>query len=123
MLFSTRHRRVLKEERAMARTGIRVVGLLFFAFIIGLFLLPAATIPASPCPKVTIAGPWVFTREAGKPQTQEVFFSIPNLNNHFSLRIVNGDANGTHRVSSATITLNGTQIAGPSDFNQQVALR
>ena len=38
----------------------------------------------------------------------------------FVLHIQNGDGQGT-RVSSATIVLNGTQIAGPSDFSEQVA--
>jgi hypothetical protein len=35
--------------------------------------------------------------------------------------MVNGNADGTNRISSASISLNGTQIIGPSDLNQQVA--
>src|SRR5262249_2075528 len=37
------------------------------------------------------------------------------------LIIVNGNADGSNRVSSARIALNGVQILGPSDFNQHVA--
>ncbi len=37
------------------------------------------------------------------------------------LRVQNGEANGTHRVSSATIWLNGAQVAGPSDFGLGVS--
>jgi hypothetical protein len=34
---------------------------------------------------------------------------------------VNGAANGSNRVSSATIKVDNVQVAGPSDFNQNVA--
>src|SRR5262249_22996408 len=37
------------------------------------------------------------------------------------LRITNGDANGQNRISSATIKLNGVQVAGPADFGQNVS--
>lgn len=38
----------------------------------------------------------------------------------YTLVITSGDANGDHRASSARVVLNGIEIAGPSDFNQQV---
>ena len=34
--------------------------------------------------------------------------------------VVNGKADGTQRISSALISLNGQQIVGPRDFNQQI---
>lgn len=40
----------------------------------------------------------------------------------YTLHIVNGNADGTKRISSARVTLNGTEIAGPSDFGQNVAV-
>lgn len=40
----------------------------------------------------------------------------------YTLHIVNGHANGTNRISSARVTLNGTEIAGPNDFGQNVAV-
>src|SRR4029079_12046994 len=39
----------------------------------------------------------------------------------FRMTIQNGEADGTCRVSSAWVEVNGTQVAGPSDFNQNVA--
>jgi hypothetical protein len=35
------------------------------------------------------------------------------------LRVVNGEPDGTRRVSSATITINGNQLLGPADLNQK----
>jgi hypothetical protein len=35
---------------------------------------------------------------------------------------VNGNADGTHGISSATVKVNGTQILGLSDFGQNVAV-
>jgi uncharacterized protein YjdB len=40
----------------------------------------------------------------------------------YTIHIVNGQADGTKRISSATIKLNGVQVAGPSDFGQNVAV-
>ena len=40
----------------------------------------------------------------------------------YALVVVNGDDSGNGRVSSATLTLDGTQILGPSDFSQSVGL-
>jgi hypothetical protein len=39
----------------------------------------------------------------------------------FQLNIQNGDSSGNHRISSGWIYINGTQVVGPSDFNQNVA--
>ena len=38
----------------------------------------------------------------------------------YTLRIVSGDRSGKNRVSSAEIRLNGSLVAGPNRFNQQV---
>ena len=61
-----------------------------------------------------------FTRGTGPPQTESRSFSVPASAGAFVVKIVNGERGGRNRVSSARIRLNGTSIAGPSDFNQQV---
>lgn len=67
-------------------------------------------------------GPQQYTRTAGPPnQFTETIALPPTLVAPFRLHVQNGDPDGSNRVSSATLTLNGTQVAGPSDFNQQVA--
>jgi RHS repeat-associated protein len=39
----------------------------------------------------------------------------------FRLHIQNGEPNGTHRVSSATVEVNGVEVVKPHDLNQNVA--
>jgi hypothetical protein len=73
-----------------------------------------------------VFGPTTYTRTTGAPNQYTTTFSAPSwIVSPYDLHIVNGDASGTNRVygaiSSATITLNGVQVAGPSDFNQNVA--
>lgn len=68
-----------------------------------------------------IYGPETFTREAGAPQTATREFSAPNAGTEYTLIIRSGQ-DGSGRVSSATIAVNGVVIAGPSDFNQQTGL-
>lgn len=67
-------------------------------------------------------GPTQYTRTSGPPnQFMETIPLPPTLAAPFRLHIQNGNPDGSHRLSSATITLNGTQVAGPSDFSQHVA--
>ncbi len=69
-----------------------------------------------------VFGPQQYTRTAGPPnQFTDNFPLPPTLAAPFRLHVQNGNPDGSNRISSATITLNGTQAAGPSDFNQQVA--
>src|SRR5713101_7997501 len=64
-------------------------------------------------------GPKRYTRTAGRPQTFTETF--PRCGGApCQLVVVNGSADGSHRVSVASIFLDGVRILGPSDFNQQV---
>jgi hypothetical protein len=67
-------------------------------------------------------GPQQFLRTTGSPNDYTVTITVPaSITSPYNLHIQNGNADGTNRVSSATICINGTQVAGPSDFNQNVA--
>ncbi|MBI3722020.1 MAG: hypothetical protein HY248_05655, partial [Fimbriimonas ginsengisoli] len=69
-----------------------------------------------------IFGPTQYVRTSGPPnQFTEDIAVPPTLSAPFRLHVQNGNSDGTLRISSATIVLNGVQVAGPSDFNQQVA--
>lgn len=68
-----------------------------------------------------VFGPKRYTRSTGKPQTFTDTFQNCETAAQYDLVVVNGDPDGSNRVSSATILLNGTEVVGPSDFNQNVA--
>src|SRR5882724_11588047 len=73
-------------------------------------------------PSTPIFGPTTYTRTTGAPNQYTTTFTLPAwIANPYDLHIVNGSPTGSDRISSATITLNGVQVAGPSDFNQNVA--
>src|ERR1043166_1459999 len=69
----------------------------------------------------TVYGPRRFDRQTGQAVNVVENFSIPSdAAAPFSIQIQNGDANGSNRVSSATIRLNGADVFKPANFNQTV---
>ena len=66
-----------------------------------------------------VFGPQTVTRAKGAPVT--VGFTLAGYGPGAVLHVVNGDANGDNRASSAEITLDGTSIVSPSSFSRQVA--
>lgn len=91
-------------------------GLLLVVGLVIFFALPCYT------GEYTIFGPSRHDRGTGKPVAESGTFTSPVTGSDFTLKLHNGDDQGGSRVSSAAITLNGSQILGPSDFNQQVGL-
>jgi RHS repeat-associated protein len=73
--------------------------------------------------QAVLFGPKSYTRTAGPPNEVTDTFTLPSgTTAPYTLHLVNGNPDGTKRVSSATVTLNGAQILSPSDFNQNVAV-
>ncbi len=64
-----------------------------------------------------------YLREAAAPETVTDTFSVLNPATTWVLRVVNGSPNDprTPRISSATISLNGSQVLRPQQFNQTVS--
>jgi hypothetical protein len=62
-----------------------------------------------------------YVRAGGTPVATGDTFTVKDATIPYVITIVNGDQHGGKRVSSATITLNGTVVAGPDVFNQGVA--
>ncbi|MEE8575039.1 MAG: Ig-like domain-containing protein, partial [Thermodesulfobacteriota bacterium] len=61
-----------------------------------------------------------FHRTSGSPVTETGSFTVDNPNSTYTLQIYNGtmEDSEVEFVSSSTISINGTQIVGPSEFNQ-----
>ena len=85
--------------------------------VLALALL-ATILPLSSAAQMTPAfGPKQYMRHTGAPQTfQETFQHCGTQ--ACRIVIVNGNSDGSDRVSSASIYLNGVLVVGPSDFNQ-----
>ncbi len=78
--------------------------------------------PAQSGSNMTIFGPRRFDRTTGQPNQYMEQFSLPSgVTSPYTLHIQNGAADGSSRVSSATVKLNGIDILTPSDLNQNVA--
>src|SRR5436305_466272 len=63
----------------------------------------------------TAFGPKTYVRDTGAPVTVSDSFSVLNPSTTYTLRVTN---NG---ISSGVISINGVQIVGPDDFNQNVS--
>src|SRR5258705_72767 len=70
----------------------------------------------------TVFGPKNYVRGTGAPVTVTDTFSVLNPTTQYTLKAFNGGLQNstTELVSSSVVTLNGVQVLGPSDFNQNV---
>ena len=65
----------------------------------------------------------LYRRETGEPFTEVVRFNVASTAGApHKIRIYNGNPDGTERVSSGTVLLNGTYVVVQSDLNQQVGV-
>src|SRR6266511_2740011 len=68
-------------------------------------------------------GPQKYVRTTGAKDVYTAKINVPAwLASPFRLHVDNGNADGTNRVSSATIDINGTTVLSQSDFNQNAAM-
>ena len=75
-----------------------------------LWFLSPSRLPAQ-AQSQTVFGPQQFERTTGPPNLFTETFTVPtNVGPPFQLHIDNGLPDGTKRVSSATITLNGVRV-------------
>ena len=105
---------MVPSSRCLAPSPLALLGLLLLCL--------AALPPPARAVEQLLFGPVTYTRASGPPnQFQESIALPPTLTAPFRLHVQNGNPDGSHRISRATVTLNGTQVAGPPDFNQHVA--
>lgn len=99
----------------------RAIGPTLFADLLALSLSGLGT--GAPQAQTVLFGPQTYQRTAGPPNQFTDTFTLPaGTTLPYTLHVVNGNADGTKRISSATVKLNGTQILGPSYFGQNVAI-
>jgi len=70
----------------------------------------------------TAFGPQNYTRGTGDPVTVTNTFNVLNPNTQYTLKVFNGGLQDTptELVSSGFVTVNGVQVVGPNNFNQNV---
>src|SRR5881628_669600 len=83
---------------------------------LGLFLIWGNLTQAAP-----IFGPKEFRRQPGAPDETVETFDLRLTASKFKLIVKNGLPDGSHRTSSAIVTLNGAQIIGPNTLNQHIS--
>ncbi len=85
--------------------------------------LPTTKQPATnAATEIAFFGPKKFVRTTGPKNVYTVAVDVPSwLKSPFRLHVQNGEADGTFRVSSATVKINNTEILRQSDFNQNTA--
>ena len=77
---------------------------------------------AMPDPTFIVFGPRQYERARGAPVTVTEHFTLPaGAKSPAYLCVRNGEPDGTRRNSASTVTLNGVQVVGQSNLNQQVA--
>ena len=88
-----------------------------FALIVAALAAPAFAGAAD-----LVLGPVTIQRGTGAPTVFNYTFTAPESNHGFVLKVYNGGLEDTtyELVSSSTITLNGTEILGPNNFNQHI---
>src|SRR5215472_10280704 len=120
-------------ENRNAFTRVQCLCILALATLLSLILPTSAAaqmtrtrrvtrrLPPLPGGSVSVAfGPKVYSREAGPPNTFTDSFIHCGTGQQCQIVVMNGNADGSDRISSASISVNGVEIIGPSDFNQNV---
>jgi len=87
-----------------------------FVFFVSSILLFEVNSYAASSP---LFGPKKYDRTTGAPNVYTDGFEVCSIGASYSLVVENGEA-GANRVSSASITLNGTEVVAEKDFNQKV---
>lgn len=88
------------------------VKLLMMLLMLGAFYTPSVL-------ALQVVAEQRFDSLTGEPVSAEMVFNGSGYAD-FVLKVQNGAADGTGRISSAIVNLNGVKIFGPADFNQNV---
>lgn len=112
------HRGAASASRVIEATGSNTVEVRATGTS-GTFL--TLSVVQEPDPTYTVFGPKTYVRETGAPVTLTEQFTLqPGAGGPYRLHVVNGNPDGTQRLASAQVRLNGVNVMTSSDLNQQV---
>lgn len=89
-----------------------------FPFLILLLLVVPTLLFSKMAP---VFGPKQYIRDLAKPEAVVDSFQNCEPAAQYQIVVTNGNPGNTDRVSSASISLNGTEVIGAQDFNQKVS--
>jgi hypothetical protein len=116
-----RRRLFAQNGRPSAMQSTKLYSILRRILLLGLIGIPSSTSAGT----YALHGPEMYQRGTGSLVTVTHTFTVPNPDATYTLRIYNGglvdDDSPYELVSSSTILLNGTQVVGPAEFNQNVS--
>ncbi|MBW1607855.1 MAG: hypothetical protein JRJ74_07120, partial [Deltaproteobacteria bacterium] len=93
---------------------MKKTALMAWCLVIGLF------VSMSFAAVVTVFGPTQYVRTQSHGPADIFTDTFSATSGEGILTVHNGEADGTNRVSSAELTINGEEIFGPQDFSQGV---
>jgi RHS repeat-associated protein len=93
---------------------MKKTALMAWCLVIGLF------VSMSFAAVVTVFGPTQYVRTQSNGPADVYTDTFPATPGGGTLAITNGEADGTNRVSSAEVIINGQEIFGPNDFSQGI---
>src|SRR5437016_14079765 len=102
--------RLIRQFGEEQMQNIRVLSFWRFVYIISAFLAAGATLATAGT--FTAFGTKAYVRDTGSPVAVTDSFSVLNPSTTYTLQVTN---NG---ISSGVISINGVQVVGPDDFNQ-----
>jgi hypothetical protein len=70
-----------------------------------------------------VVGPKTVLRERGAATSEKIAFPVSDPADRYLLSLANGGHDGSGRVASASIRLNGREIVSPQEFNSKIADR
>src|SRR5207253_2555365 len=111
------HWRLTRDDIAM-----RTITTSLLLALIATLAITAQTHAAVTTRELSFFGPQKYVRTTGAKDVYTANINVPAwLTSPFRLHVENGNANGTNRISSATVNINGTDVLTQSDFNQNAA--
>ncbi len=99
---------------------LRRISLVSIFILLGFGLVWALPVISRTTPDQLIFGPKQYLRTTGSSNQNTDTFTVPtSVGAPFLLHIANGDAKGSHRILSGTITLNGVVVVRSQDFSRR----